>query len=357
MNLIMKLKSMAVLILVGVATVHAGAPIQDNPDFLSANDSGKVVVAVIDTGVDYTHKDLAGSIWQSDATPFDLPSDFNDGYATLHGWDFRDNDAYPYDCLKPIATVNGNSWFAPIIEMFQSDGHGTHVAGIIKKIGVDVSIMPLRIDYRSMNFLKQVISAVEFAAKGRAKIVNMSFGFYQDDLNPPSPEDLNELARTIERHPEMLFVIAAGNENRDMVVERKVLMPAGLPLHNIVIVGAVNDDGALADFSNIGEGLVDIFAPGVDIRSTWPGNSYRLKSGTSMATPFVVGAAARIVSSRLDISGADLKSLLLGHTRKIPALFTKKEKSFINTWPIEIPVMLKSDLPRFGHYGSKQVKP
>ncbi len=358
------------------AGARAATPtrIIDNPPVIAESQHENPIVAVIDTGVDYTHSSLATSIWQArthDEIQFTgWPAKDQVTEPTLMGWDFRDNDPFPYDLvISPRDVRNHTGWSTPqrlslgwidtILNQFTSGGHGTHVAGIIKDVAVNVEIMPLRVDFRSEHFLIQSAAAVEFAAKNGAKIINMSFGFYRDEVHSPAIYEIDFLARTMERYPEVLFVIAAGNENRDMVRERKPLLPAGLPLHNILVVGAVNETGELARFSNIGEGLVDLYAPGVDINSTWPRNQFQTKSGTSMATPFVVGAAARLLKPDVNIGGAALKSLVLQYARTQTTVFKTKlpqrrgtplSNLFFETQTfvprmIQIPVLLRGDLP------------
>ncbi|MDY6802635.1 MAG: S8 family serine peptidase [Cyanobacteriota bacterium] len=268
---------------------------------------GNATVGVIDTGVDYNHPDLNDNIWiNTDEIPNNGIDDDNNGYIDdFRGWDFVNNDNNPMD---------GHS-------------HGTHVAGTIgaegdNGIGVvgvnwDVKIMPLKIFSDSGgsagNFA--IIQAIEYAANNGADLTNNSWGGGGFSA---------AMHDAIENGP--LFVAAAGNNGSNN--DTSPFYPASYDLDNIISVAATDHKDRLAAFSNYGHTSVDLGAPGFNIYSTIPGNSYGNASGTSMAAPHVSGAAALMVGTRRDrglpdLTTLDLRQRVLDAVDTIPALYEK----------------------------------
>ena len=238
--------------------------------------SRNIVVAVIDTGVDWRHPDLADNIWiNEDEIPGNGIDDDGNGYVDdVRGWDWVNNDNDPMD----------------------DNGHGTHVAGTIGAIGNNgigvagvswqVSIMPLKfLSARGSGSISNAIKALRYAIDNGADISNNSWGgggysqAFKDVLDSGIAKD-------------HLFVAAAGNANNDN--DARPSYPASYTSPNVIAVAASDDDDLKAGFSNYGATSVDLFAPGVGILSTVPGNRYSYASGTSMAAPHVAGAAAVI---------------------------------------------------------------
>jgi subtilisin family serine protease len=282
-----------------------------------------VLVAVIDTGVDYTHPDLAANVWTNpDEIPDNGFDDDDNGYVDdVRGWDFANNDNDPMD----------------------DNLHGTHVAGTIGAVGNnglgvagvnwEVSIMPLKfLDANGSGSTADAIKAVLYAANNGARILSNSWGgggFSQALL------DAIEVANS----KGALFVAAAGNEgnNNDQVPN----YPSNYDTENVVAVAATDHEDGLADFggggggggdgcgctmavagvgSNYGPTTVDLGAPGENILSTVPGNAYRSLSGTSMATPHVSGVAALLLAQAPGLSVTELKSKLLDSVDPLPSL-------------------------------------
>lgn len=272
-----------------------------------ATDSRATVVAVVDTGVDYRHTDLAPNMWRN---PGEVPGngiddDGNGFIDDIHGADTRSNDGDPLD----------------------DNSHGTHVAGTIGAVGdnssgvVGVSwranIMALKfLDGSGSGTLADAIEALEYVLTMKARgvdvrVINASWG--GGGFSAPL---FNVIGRL--RDAGIIFVAAAGNEQNDN--DALPSYPASYDLDNVVAVAALTRAQNLADFSNYGATSVDIAAPGDDIVSTVPGNNYASFSGTSMAAPHVSGALTLLTASlpgeapgallnRLYASGVDLPAL------------------------------------------------
>ncbi len=229
--------------------------------------SSEVIVAVIDSGVDYNHEDLADNC--------------------ISGYDFVNNDDDPMD----------------------DNGHGTHCAGTISavtnnSIGIagvswNSKILPVKVfDATGQSNTVLEILGILYAKEQGADIISCSWGSYIYS---------EALKETIESTP-ALFVCAAGNEgyNSDEIP----FYPAGYNIAHIISVGASDRYDMLTWFSNYGLTSVDLLAPGEDIYSTLPG-TYGSMDGTSMAAPFVAGTAALIRSEKPGYDAGQIKNLIL----------------------------------------------
>jgi thermitase len=272
--------------------------------------SDEVVVAVLDSGVDYTHVDLKANMW---FRPENLPVYVDDQLGTyndLNGYNGTDNIADPMD----------------------DNGHGTHCAGIIGAEGNNgegvtginwkVKIMPLKFLGRGgFGSTNDAIEAINYAIDRKKKGVNLrvisaSWG---------STSRSKALEDTIRAAGEagILFVAAAGNDGSNN--DKRAHYPSNYDLPNVISVAALDRTDHLASFSNFGVKTVHVAAPGKEILSTWLGDNYREASGTSMATPYVSGVAALIVANEPGISMEKLRARLLGTVDKIDALEGKVE--------------------------------
>ncbi len=234
--------------------------------------SSSVVIAVIDTGTDLKHPDLADNIWQNPKEEEDGQDNSGSGYVDdIHGWDFVDgnNDPNPAD-----------------LEM---ETHGTHVAGIAaasgqrEVVGVSQksSIMALRVlGVMGFGTLEDISEAIFYAADNEAHIINMSLG------GPSSY--LMEKAVDYAFDKGTFVIAAAGNSSSTYIS-----YPASY--EKVFAVGASDSEDEKADFSDYGEGL-EVVAPGVDILSAVPGEEYDEYSGTSMSAPLVSGLASLAIS-------------------------------------------------------------
>lgn len=251
-----------------------------------------MVVAVIDTGVDYTHPDLGGGIGPS--------------YKVIGGYDFVNKDPDPMD----------------------DNGHGTHVAGIVaanggvKGVAPGASILAYKVlDASGQGYMSDVIAAIERAmdpnqdkdTSDHADVISMSLGGPGDSDDPVCVAVQNAVAAGI------VVVVAAGNEGPSLGT---VAAPGVAP--DVITVGAIDKSNKLADFSSRGtvpELTIkpEISAPGVSIASTVPyggtslssATGYLSASGTSMATPHVAGGAALLLQLHPTWTPAQVKSALV----------------------------------------------
>jgi subtilisin family serine protease len=237
-----------------------------------------IIVAVVDSGVRYTHEDLAANMWR------------NPGEVAGNG---RDDDGNGYiDDVHGIDAARGSG--AP----FDENGHGTHVAGIIAAVGNNgrggvgvawgAQIMALKfLDATGNGYMSDAIDAIDYARRKGAKVVNASFA------GPEYSIAFRE-ALLRARSAGVILVAAAGNEttNNDLVPG----YPASYAIDNVVTVAATTRNDALGSFSNFGAQSVHLAAPGESIYSTYflGDNSYVEMGGTSMAAPQVAGAVALV---------------------------------------------------------------
>ena len=274
-------------------------------------DGEEVIVAVIDTGLDYTHEDLAAEkIWHNPVERKNGRDDDNNGYVDdLIGWNFVDNNNNPWDL----------------------SGHGTHIAGVIAActnngIGIaganpQARIMPLKV----ANFIGQarsaaVASAIYYAVDAGARIINLSLG---GEL----VTELEAAAARYARERDVLIIVAAGNRGVSAEQEGYATLPG------VLVVGASDLQGQRAGFSNFGSNVA-LLAPGVDVLSLrakdtdfisltdpldYPDESavvgedqqYYRASGTSFATALTTGVASRVLSQRPELSSSDLREALV----------------------------------------------
>ncbi len=269
--------------------------------------SRNIVVAVIDTGVDWRHPDLAANLWVNPGeTPNGLDDDGNGLVDDVYGYNFAANTGDPMD----------------------DNGHGTHVAGTIAAVGnngVGVTGINWSGSIMALKFLRadgsgttsDAIRAINYATMQRVRfgvnvrVMNMSWGgggfssALRDAIQAAGDAGI-------------LAVAAAGNSarNNDLAPQ----YPSSYEVSTLVAVAATDHRDQLASFSNYGAASVDLAAPGVSILSTYPNNRYVALSGTSMATPHVAGVAALAWSVAPNATVAEIKNALLGGVDQLASL-------------------------------------
>lgn len=287
----------------------------DAPEAWEINTGSKdVLVGVIDTGIDYSHPDLAPNMWtnpnesgldeEGNDKRYNGIDDDDNGYIDdYRGWDFVNNDNDPKD----------------------DHNHGSHCAGVIGASGDNgvgitgvnwkVSLVGLKIfDSAGGSTTAAILEGVEYATLIGVDISSNSWGggaYSQGMYN----------AIKDARDAGILFVAAAGNSGRD--ADKYVNYPSGYELDNIISVAATDHKDKLAGYSNYGKTTVDVAAPGSDVYSTVTNGRYQKMSGTSMATPHVAGLAALIKSTFPEIDYLGIKSRILKGVDPLPQLKSK----------------------------------
>jgi subtilisin family serine protease len=282
--------------------------------------SRDIVVAVIDTGIDYTHPDLADNIWKNlgewgGGKENNHIDDDGNGYVDdWRGWDFSytpgDND--PMD--------DDDAWWLPENDPNRYRYHGTHVAGIIGAKGHNnqgiagvcwnVKLMALKwLNIYDQGDTANAIRAIDYATYNGAHLSNNSWII----LDSKSAEAAVDRARASGN----LFIAAAGNDNRNN--DTTSVYPASYDLDNVIAVLATDHNDNKSPFSNFGWYSVDVGAPGgtdasqsnYNIYSTQKNNRYQYHSGTSMAAPVVAGLVALIKAYRPSLNWWQVKTIIM----------------------------------------------
>lgn len=248
--------------------------------------SKSIVVAVLDTGVDYNHKNLSSNM--------------------IPGYDFYSEDVSPMDETSPQ----------------RNRGHGTHCAGIVGGNGLvddgiigvspEVSIMPLRFMGPTGNgTVYNAIRAIDYAVSQKVDIISSSWSAKM------SASGARPLIEAIERanRAGVIHISAAANDGKNN--DSYDVYPSNINLEHTMAIAASNSSDGRPSWSNYGPATVSIAAPGDAIMSTLPNNRYENMSGTSMATPFVAGLAAFLKAQDPSLTGAEIKSLLQSTGKKV----------------------------------------
>jgi subtilisin family serine protease len=265
--------------------------------------SSRVIVAIIDSGIDYEHHDLIDNIWTNiGEIPDNGVDDDENGYIDDYvGYNFFDNEPDPYD----------------------DHMHGTHVAGIIGAVGNngigitgilwEVQLMALRFTNEyGIGDTTKAIEAIHYAVSNGARVINLSWTVKSGSSSSGS-QTLQDVIRSY-RDQGVVFVAAAGNGNTDyegVNIDENPVYPASISSPNLISVSASETDGQLAFYSNYGVNSVHIVAPGSEILSTMPENRYGRMTGTSAATGVVSAAAAMILTEAPDLTAEQVKNLLI----------------------------------------------
>ncbi|HEX5036236.1 MAG TPA: S8 family peptidase [bacterium] len=269
--------------------------------------NGAVVVAIIDTGISADHPDLVPNLWTNpNEVAGNGKDDDHDGYTDdIHGYDFWGDDN----------------------DVTDDNNHGSHLAGIIGAAGNDafgvtginwnVRLMPLKFtDEHGAGTSALAIEAINYAIEHGARVINASWTLKIDGGSSSGRWEQGDLLRqAIDKAGEagILFVTASGNQFKTyqgLNIDTDPVYPASFANDNMIAVAALDSDGTLADYSNYGPATVDIAAPGSGIYSTGAHGNYAVMSGTSIATAFVTGAAALVLSVDPNLTWDQVKAIL-----------------------------------------------
>ncbi len=315
------------------------------------NSNHKVLVAVIDSGVDYTHpalkkhmhynlKELAKKFNSQDEDRNAFVDDFL-------GYDFTGNDGLPFYALLTPHQVTGKLVRDIDEESIYSAEHGTHVAGIVVGKDPRIGIIPFRVlplsankttkikpDYIDLNpieekrnsiqsikiFTKYLRDSIYLAKRQGARVANISMG--ESPSGDISESHIKKAFEKLRKYissaaSNMVITVSAGNEQEDISSGSKV-MPCQLRSGNVLCVGSVNNKGELSEFTNNGLQFVDIYAPGEDILSAYPlehaefneTKPYIRMSGTSMAAPYIANVIAKMLIYKSCLSSKEIISIL-----------------------------------------------
>lgn len=270
-----------------------------------------VKIAVIDTGVDYNHKDLVKNIMVNEAEKNGVEGvdDDGNGYIDdIYGYDFANDDADPMD----------------------DHGHGTHCAGVIgashDTFGIagvmnNVQILPIKFLGPQGGTLEGAIKSIDYAIKRGVNVMSNSWG--GGGFSQALKDVIIEANKA-----GIIFIAAAGNERNNN--DERASYPATYDVENIISVGALDGRGKKASFSNYGKETVHLFAPGVNILSTVPGDKHKKMSGTSMATPYVSGIVGLMLSVEPGMTPVEIKRRALDSTTNTDKLEPYSQAGYIS---------------------------
>lgn len=309
--------------IIGGVPGTAGADISSIAAWDRTTGSPDVVVAVIDTGIDYTHPDLAGNIWTNpgEIAGNGIDDDGNGYVDDIHGWDFGEQDSDPID-----DDPNG--------------GHGTPVAGVIGAVGNNgvgvagvawnVKLMALKVINKGDGgglSLSAIIGAHDYATMmiGRGTNIvasNNSYGGFGQAFYKDAPTGFDAERDAIQRFVDAgaAFITAAGNSAFDNDNPDFTFFPASYNIPGVITVAATDNNDGMASFSNYGAETVDLGAPGVNVYTTARGGGYTFINGTSFSSPTVAGAVALLKTIRPTASAIEVKQALLNSVDPIAAL-------------------------------------
>ena len=301
------------------------------------------IVAVIDTGMDISHRVFtqSGALYiNSGEIPGNGIDDDGNGYVDdVNGWNFITNSG----------------------TMFDDDDHGTHVAGAILSVGVNIlenpvneasiRIMPLKfLDSQGLGTTSDAIEAIRYAVDNGATVLNNSWGgsSYSTALHEAVVYSYSKGA---------LFVAAAGNLGANN--DHTPIYPASLDVPNVVSVAATMNDDSLATFSNYGKNTVNVGSPGVYILSTISSGNFAYMSGTSMASPFVAGIAALVKAQAPSMLGYQMKDIIEGEAESAGSLKGKvtseSRVNALNSYYKAGSVSVLSDQPIYSIQGGRGI--
>lgn len=242
------------------------------PPVPPGEDPGGIAVAIVDSGVNYTLPMVAKRLARDES-------------GEILGYDFQDNDKCPFDLVPGQKPGSGRH-------------HGTRVAGIFLREAPTARLIPYR--YRAHSF-ETFARIVEEVAEGPARIIIMSLGGYRKG-------DWMQFHEAAQARPEILFIISAGNDGRN--IDEEPIYPSGFRLDNAIVVGSTDNFGRLPVASNWGPETVDISTPGEEIETFDHTGAKTYVSGSSFAVPRVAALAARLLQANPEWTAKDIKKAI-----------------------------------------------
>lgn len=285
----------------GQAGGQQGADINADAAWQTTTGTAATVIAVIDSGIDFTHPDLTNNQWANARERANRRDDDHDGMVDdLHGWD----------------------WIANSNQVSDQNGHGTAVAGIIAAEGNNgtgvtgvmwrASLMSLCVlDSTGTGDVATAVEAIDYAVTHGAQVINLSWGTDAESLTLR-----DAIARAGQQG--VLVVCSAGNSGRN--IDGVPYYPAAYDLPNLIAVAATDSTDNLTSWSNWGATHVTVAAPGVNILTTKLGGDYWTINGTSAAAPLVSGVAGLVKTLNLRLDAADTRTVIVNGTRHTAAL-------------------------------------
>lgn len=264
-----------------VLIVSSHSAVADDPPIPPGKDPGGVAVALVDTGVNYTLPEIANRLARAAG-------------GDILGFDFQDSDRLPFD-LEP-----GAGAAAP-------RRHGTLVASILIREAPQIRLIPYRFAAKRFETFAAIVSEI---AAGPARIVAMPLGGYRR-------QDWLAFREAANAHPEVLFILSAGNDGRN--IDERPVYPASFEIKNALIVTSTNSFGRLPPESNWGTKHVDFSTPGERIKAFDHDGIQTRVSGSSFAVPRIAALAARLKARNPEFNAVQLKEAMIENTAPSPA--------------------------------------
>ncbi len=271
-----------------LAAVREPVAAADEPALPRASDPGGVAVALVDSGVNYTLPQIASRLARDET-------------GDILGFDFEDDDRRPFD-------------LAPGQGAGRQRHHGTRVATILLREAPKARLVPIRYKARDFDAFARIVERI---AAGPARIVAMPLGGYRK-------ADWQPLRRAMAAHSELLFVVSAGNDGRD--IDESPVYPAAFGLANVLVVTSTDAFGRLARESNWGRRNVDLSTPGERLETIDHRGVRTLASGSSFAVPRIAALAARIEAAHPGRTARRLKQAVLARAVPSPGERTPRTK-------------------------------
>jgi subtilisin family serine protease len=258
------------------------------PAWKVASTDQSVIVAVTDTGTDFSCDILKDKMLLNNNDPLDGIDNDNNGYIDdYYGWNFYDENNILYED-----------------DLY--DYHGTYISTTIAKVArSNASILPVKFMQSTSGSVDDAILAIKYAISRGARIINCSWNFGE-------PSD--ELYNIMKDNEDILFICSAGNSNINL--EADALYPCSYDLNNIINVTAIDNQGKIHASSGYGKNTIHIAAPGVSVKVILPGNEETYIDGTSVAAAYVSSASALILSKNDKLTPQDIKKIIISTAQK-----------------------------------------